>query len=303
MWQVEEAVASMSGMHVVSDGLIWWDGRLPASGGAAASLTALRLLESVTGGSGVGNRAGLLTPEWQWGDAGDFLRFRTANQDVWFSAMLPERFLEWIDEIASPSLPNEGMLSGDGFDVSFTVDAEEWVKQMSGLSDTQLRYGYLECYGDPTDARALARRAVLNEILAPISWYPGVTRLLGSLSHAQWERLCTDGLRSPVDLGPELHELLMAVLLGDLQRTDPAARDTAGLTGMVQLLMPGVLTPHLSTPGSEDMYRVRVEMQNGREVSGTVLRYLPAHAVVHVPPEGASYTQHEGSSSPPAAGR
>jgi len=256
LWQLQEAVAVATGLDVISD--CFWPprggfsppGRGPDSAEPANALDALsaacfdqpqgfgRGFPGFPGGMGGGEDLGQ-----QWGDAGDFLRFRSQRPDIWRAALLPADVQSQLDtwlapfvarEIRAPSAPagsnrrtgssaSRGQASAGrsrqgavpttqqpqitarrGPDSSpLAGDLEKIGWLASHLNDLQIRLGGAIPYEDPTDPAGARLQALRRATLGQIGFRLPLFRLVGSFTPEQWARLRGDGLRWGYDLTPE----------------------------------------------------------------------------------------------------
>ena len=214
VWRIEEAVARATGRHVVSDGLLY------ASAAAApeGQPRALATLEALCSQPA---RDYMRSPEWEWGDAGAFLHFRTANRDIWRAAHLPAATTEWLDAQIRPFLPKPEE-RGKAFDFSLSIDPEVWTRHFAGLSDLQLLYGARVLHGDPSDPAEAARHAAWTQASEYAQDGPSLLRFLGGLDSAQWRLARAGALRWPEEVTPDQGRLLALALSEKLMRP-PAA--------------------------------------------------------------------------------
>jgi len=199
-WQIQEAVAKATGRNVISDGLLYASGLGP---GEPTALDALTWFCRQKG------EEGLRSPEWEWGDAGSFLRFRTTDREAWRAAMLPPETLAWLEEQVRPHLP-EGATQAS---FRLTLDQTQWTRQFARLSDLQLRYGTRVLHGDPRDLHEVARHALWEKACAYGKYGPALLRFLGKLSDEQWQRLQRGSLTWPAEVTPEQGDLLKQLLV------------------------------------------------------------------------------------------
>ncbi|MCJ7750453.1 MAG: hypothetical protein MUQ65_05095, partial [Armatimonadetes bacterium] len=116
LWQVQQAVASASGLNLVSDAFYQPSRTLTRARQLLypdheGDLTALQILGlSALATEDVGRLAFSSVEDssagWVWQDAGAFLRFRSRARDLWRAAMLPPETEAWIDEWLDPLLEN-----------------------------------------------------------------------------------------------------------------------------------------------------------------------------------------------------
>jgi hypothetical protein len=213
-WVAQEAVARETGMNVVSDGLLWLGrysyGRPSYGEEKTATLTALAALDTFTHAPAA---TGMRRPSWEWGDAGNFLRFRTADRDIWRAAMLPQEFLDWVDALLKPHLPDpEDLAKQKSLQLSTPVDLVHLTRRPGRLSDLQMRFGGDLNYGDPRELANIARHQAICHLIYGAMMRPKLTRFLASLSDAQWEQVKGMGLRCDYDLSPDQQELLISAM-------------------------------------------------------------------------------------------
>jgi hypothetical protein len=211
-WQLFEEVAKASGYNVVTDAF--------ANG---ASFVPLRPAKNGDAGVEVWPSLGVLSrrvsarglqaPEWEWGDAGDFLRFRSSHRDIHRAAMLPQEYLDWVDALPAPYLPEPG---DEQRSVRFTlsVNPVEWTRRMAPLTNVQIQYGSLIGYGDPHDPKIAIRQALLSSIAHAIPVPAPIVQFCGTLSDEQWARMRNGGLAAPDNIPLEQVEPLVAKMPG-----------------------------------------------------------------------------------------
>ncbi|MGD0113420.1 MAG: hypothetical protein ABSD48_16300 [Armatimonadota bacterium] len=214
-WEVQEAVARASGFSVVSDSFCQGSGPLAPSlslvdAAAAPGATALWALGAISGPSGASELGGL-----EWGDAGAFLRFRSADRDVWRASLLPPDFLQWADDVLRPHLPPD---AGTGpvsqAELSITVVLGDWTRRLAGLSEMQTRFGGTLCYASPGDRTAAYRQAFVSALLTQALDPRCFVRFFATLNDEQWNAVrMPDGLRCGPDLSPDQRARLTEALL------------------------------------------------------------------------------------------
>ncbi len=206
-WRVQEAVAQATGLHVVSDGLLH-----ASTAGWRTGITALGAIEvlCLQGRPGEVNRGTAPPiPEWEWGDAGAFLRFRTRSRDVWRAALLPQPVVDWLDGQLRPLLPAQDAAAAD---LTLPVVPEQWTRQTAGLTDIQIQYAAEVVHADPRTLAELARRAAWEDVFR-ISYASLPTiRFLGSLDSDQWKQAQSGELRWPRSVTPDQGKLLAQAL-------------------------------------------------------------------------------------------
>jgi hypothetical protein len=214
LWQLQELVAARAGLHVVSD-CFWQPARsfdlalakLYPEG--APDLNALAVLRAATLPTR-GDVGGDLCDEkvsWEWGDAGDFLRFRDYHRDVCRDIFLSPEAVATLDGWIDAALPDD-LAQGDNAAVEVALDPRQVGMVFLPLRPEQRRYGWHLIYDDPTDTRNAYRRA-FREHLADVIPDERVYLLLARFSEGQWERLKTEGLTWGVDvlIEPDAHDL------------------------------------------------------------------------------------------------
>ncbi len=210
-WRVEEEVARATGMHIVADALLDATADIPKSPDRAGNLAALRAVEAFCAAPG---RSFMRTPEWEWGDAGPFLTFRTSNRDVWRASMLPRALLDWLDKQIEPYLPrakDQGKRpTAAEFDLP--VEPEHWARWLSSLTELQTQHGALVPCGEPDDLLDAARRSTWKAAFALAEQEPAMFRFLGRLNSPQWESARTGNLRAPRDLMDDQMKLLTTAI-------------------------------------------------------------------------------------------
>ena len=213
LWQIQEAVASASGMHVVSD--CFWQPRrdlravidlmYPEEQPEMTALLALRLSSLSTVAPERlyywhpnNDRAG-----WEWDDAGQFLRFRHLARDLWRAAFLSETAVREVDGWLGPYVTTAVESEKSEIAVEVTVDLREASRIACQLDDSQLYHGAKVNYGDPSDETEAYRQEMREAVLVgAISRSAGIFRLFGTFSEDQWERVWGLGLRWGKDLTP-----------------------------------------------------------------------------------------------------
>jgi len=213
-WLAEEAVARATGMNIISDGLVWsgrYDyGHPPFGEEKNATVSALAALDSFTHEPVA---TGMRRPSWEWEDAGDFLRFRTADRDIWRAAMLPHEFLDWVNSLLRPHLPEpETLAKQKRLRFTMPIGLVYMTRMLGKLSDLQMKFGADINYGDPKEVANIAKHQAIRQLTYGAMMRPKFTRFLASLSDAQWEQVKGEGLRCDYDLSPEQQVMLTAAL-------------------------------------------------------------------------------------------
>ncbi len=221
-WQLFEEVARASGYNVVSDAFANGGSfrSVKAAKGSAPAVEGWIWLVMLSRGT---TARGLRSPEWEWGDAGDFLRFRSANRDTYRAAMLPQEYLDWVDALAAPYLPEPGD-EQTSVHFSLPVNPMQWTRQRARLTDMQMQYGSLIGYGDPRNPKSAIRQAILSSSASAVPMRPPMVRFCGALSDEQWVRMRDGGLAAPDDIPLEQAEPLVALALGSLPAFTPGSR-------------------------------------------------------------------------------
>ncbi len=195
LWELQEATAAASGMDVVSD-CFWQPARpLQEVGSALAALASA----SRAWADRVASPADAAwLAEWEWGDAGSFLRFRSVDRDAWRAALLPGPALARIDQYLSRFLPQmkKPEWPRDGFSLPLSFELNELLQIGRLLDDMQLAYGGRLLYEDPSDPGAACRHALREAFLSvalgnPVGpgqagWEANAFRLVASLEEGQW---------------------------------------------------------------------------------------------------------------------
>jgi hypothetical protein len=210
LWQLQELVASRSGVHIVSDCL--WQPERPLRPGlerlyadSQPELTALAVVRAATvaQGPGIAETVALYrdlgvtkltenSVSWEWGDAGQFLHFRDRRRDACREVFLPEEALNVLDSWVDAELPDDETDSQP--EVTVPLDPRACGRVFALLSGPQARYGWYLTYGDPSDWRNAYRNAFREQFRRVIEdehFY----RLVARLTDEQWELLSTVGLR------------------------------------------------------------------------------------------------------------
>jgi len=218
LWQVQEAAAVATGMHVISD--CFWQpvrsyqdrARLLGRGGAGSARDVLAVACA-----GAGSRSELLHSDaakvwaqvlsWEWGDAGSFLRFRSKERDLWREAFLPESEIRLLKSWVAPHLPQPKAGALPVGAIVVPLEPRQYCLLAARLRPAQLRWGGRLTYGSPTDARGAYeqafRQGLLDLLGRPQSGRPGqvggraptgVYRFLGGLPDARWEKLTSSGV-------------------------------------------------------------------------------------------------------------
>ncbi len=216
LWQAQEAVARLSGYHIISDcfwqparalrdmlaKLPWWD---------ASHITALDVLTlraaCCCGLHGLRPDIGKDYPEewlsvkkwsptWEWGDVGGFLRFRTVERDVCRGAFLPAETLELADRLLEGPLAEVAESDEAARPIRVPVDIRDLIWLATELEEAQWRWGGELIYGDPADRTNAYRHAFLSMLLRVVRERRVALCFLGQLDEEQWQRLSAEGLHA-----------------------------------------------------------------------------------------------------------
>jgi len=224
LWQLQEAVAALSGMHIISDNF-WQPARSAKQilgllrQDLPSEPDALLLLQMATVATEGRDRLlyGPVDPtaqmtRWEWGDAGEFLHFRSADRDVWRAAFLPADVVETLDDWLAPHLPEN---LAQASHAAVPLDVRQCGALLKQLSFLQQRWGGALSYGSASDEKEWWREAFRSQCLAAIRESDHFYIWLSGLSNGQWELVQGDGLRVGVDVGPQPET-------GDQSRREPA---------------------------------------------------------------------------------
>jgi hypothetical protein len=213
LWQVQEATAKAFGVHIVSD-YFWQPARNLQQGNWALSPgTQLNALQTLAlhclARAGRGSFAG--DPDqwalgWEWGDMGQFLRFRSRERDIWRSSILPPGVVARLDTQLDAYLPKLGDPAGWGRSVSYRIVLEPFYWVMPCLNPEQARWGGKLGYEPPTQPLARERDALRRLILR--LGMDGTSPFLATLSTEQWRLMRGEGLRVRNDLTAEQYALI-----------------------------------------------------------------------------------------------
>jgi hypothetical protein len=218
LWQVQEAVAAATGMHVISDCFSQPSRRLNRSREALygeeepemTGLVALRLSALTVGDP----RMLVWSVEsdawggWEWHDSGQFLRFRSLARDLWRASMLSPEVAKRLDGWLTSYVETAADSEAAGVAVDVDLDVVSISKLAAALSDRQMvQGGDLTC-GDPADKAARYRQMLRAGVLRAMSWATDMLRVLATLGDSQWEQLRGSGLRLAYDLTPDQRALL-----------------------------------------------------------------------------------------------
>jgi len=213
LWQVQEAAAAASGMHVVSD-CFWQPEQSIASmlawfpQGDTPRLSLLDVLTLACGSVGGVDPLRPMDDEWwtaahEWGDAGEFLRFRSLRRAAWREAFLPEGVLSAADSQLEAALAESGDPVGAGREVGVPVSVRELARMAAMTTEPQQHVGGGVIYGDPADAMNACRQPYLSGLLRQVWEKRGVLGALAALSDEEWRGVEGEGLR---DISVELRQ-------------------------------------------------------------------------------------------------
>ncbi|UCC67992.1 MAG: hypothetical protein JSV79_12915 [Armatimonadota bacterium] len=204
LWQLQEAVAVASGLHVVSDCFLQatrsierdLDALYPNSSPEMTALLVLRLTcvnraDPRYGSHGL-PRMG--QKGWEWGDAGGFLRFRSEERDVWRASFLPAHVQAELDSWIEPYLPESVDSQTAPAGIRVPVDPKNCIWLLQQTTGPQRAWGGRLIYGDPTDLSNACRHTFRGKLLEALQQLPHIYRLLGNLTEDQWQRLHAEGL-------------------------------------------------------------------------------------------------------------
>ncbi len=230
LWELQKATAEATGLNIISDSFCdlprpvrrvgadhaQKDYPLNALEALSASCTArssrdemLANWEDIEVVSALG---------WEWGDAGDILRFRSLYRDIWRASLLPADVVERTNSWVEPYLTPEAMAKGR---LTIPVDPYEVIRVAGQLTTEQARYGKFLWYGDPADEKEQRRLSFRYFAISEISWKP-LYQLLSTLTPKQWELARGDGLRMGYDLSPD-QRAMASESLSKLAWTGPLA--------------------------------------------------------------------------------
>ena len=222
LWQLQEAVATATGMDVISDCFSLPTGpsgrrfrrRNDMPSAPANALDALSVACAGRPGGpggpggrfgrgpggdlgGQGGELGLV-----WGDAGSFLRFRSQHPDIWRGAMLPADvqaqldgwFEPYLGRATAPPPASNTPLAGD-------IEKMSWLA--GRLNDLQVELGGAVIYEDPADPMGSRRQAMRRATLQQLAMRLPLMRFLATFTPDQWARVRAEGLRWGYDLTPD----------------------------------------------------------------------------------------------------
>jgi hypothetical protein len=204
LWQLQEAVAALSGMHVISDNF-WQPARAAKQTldllhrGGTPEPNALTLLQMTTVATetrerllfGPSNPAGQLT-RWEWGDAGAFLRFRSADRDAWRAAFLPAGVVDTLHDWLAARLPDD---LAKAKRVAVPLDVRRCGALLKQLNYLQRRWGGMFNYGRPTIEAERWRWSFRHDALTVLQQGGRFYVWLSVLDDDQWKQVYAEGLR------------------------------------------------------------------------------------------------------------
>jgi hypothetical protein len=195
LWEVQEAIASASGLNIISD--CFWQAPRPLDG-VGSALSALEVScrpESDEVRGRVDRRMWSLA--WEWRDAGSFLRFRSTDRARWRAGLLPPGVLAQVDEwLASRVRQAAASHRPDAtFEVDFPGDLLQLVQMARALDDLQLEYGGCLIYDDPADETGAWKQAVREAFMGLAMGNVDYFRFCASLTDEQSQLACQHELR------------------------------------------------------------------------------------------------------------
>lgn len=194
LWEVQDATAAASGLHVISD-CFWQERR--RLGERETLLDALRLSCDARPEESRGRTTRPRTREvWEWGDAGSFLRFRSENRALWRASLLPVTALAQLDAYLEAYLPTPSEL-GDGattWRARLSLDLDDLIGIAEPLNDLQLEYGGRLAYEDPADPIGACRNGLREAVLRDAARDVDFFRLVASLTHGERQEALASGL-------------------------------------------------------------------------------------------------------------
>ena len=194
LWEVQEASASASGLHVISD-CFWQERR--RLGERETPLAALRLSCEARPQESRGSTTRPRTQEvWEWGDAGSFLRFRSENRALWRASLLPVTALAQLDAYLEPYLPRPSELGDRAttWSARLSLDLDEVIGIAQPLNDLQLEYGGRLTYEDPADPIEACRNGLREAVLRDAARDVDSFRLVASLTDEERQQALATGL-------------------------------------------------------------------------------------------------------------
>lgn len=193
LWEVQEATAAASGLHVISDCFLQERRRL---GERETLLDALRLSCEARSQESQGSRRPRTQDVWEWGDAGSFLRFRSEHRALWRASLLPVTALAQLDAYLEQYLPRPSDF-GDGattWSTRLSLDLDELIRIAQPLNDLQLEYGGRLAYEDPADPIGACRNGLREAVLRDAARDVDFFRLVASLADEERQQALATGL-------------------------------------------------------------------------------------------------------------
>jgi len=216
LWQLQEVVADRSGLHIVSD-CLWQPERslepvlqmlYPDWTGELTALAVLRAATLPSGrefgpGTAYFSDGGV---SWEWGDAGQFLRFRDHYRVVGRQVFLPEDTIGILNGWVDAGLPDEPAPDANE-QIVVPLAPRECGRVLVRLTGPQRQYGWYLLYGDPADVRNAYRHAFRERLHSVLGWDLHPYLLAARLSDQQWQQLQSRGLTWGVDvvMEPDVH--------------------------------------------------------------------------------------------------
>jgi hypothetical protein len=216
LWQVQEAAAAASGLHVISD-CFWQPYRMLDSQveePPSSLLDALRLSTFAAAPRGAvlngGPQSFTSVPGWEWGDAGSFLRFRSRDRDFMRGAFLPESVEQSLREQFDPytvGLRDKLALARERARRSWSphvvipprltvpLDIRETAELALQVTPLQARWGGVLTYGDPSTPEEAYHQAFRSALLRGlVGRSRRAYRIIAGLDEEAWSRLNGEGL-------------------------------------------------------------------------------------------------------------
>jgi hypothetical protein len=203
LWQLQEAAAMATGLSIISDCFLQPERALPPVLGLLYGKTsdppsALEVLSAaclptrdIQGQLYWANWAG--TVAWDWGSAGEILRFRSTERGLWRAAQLPQAARAAMDGWLAPHLKAIGQ-GTPPTQITEALDPRRYGAVVSQLQPAQLRWGGSCIYGDPTDLRGAYYHAAREKLLEVLQEHAYHCQILSSLSDTEWRHLQGEGL-------------------------------------------------------------------------------------------------------------
>jgi hypothetical protein len=132
------------------------------------------------------------TTTWEWGDAGNVLRFRSVDRALWREAMLPPAVVAEMTRLVAPYLPDLAAAGSEPPPITVPIDVRRYAALVAGLDRAQAWLGAEIDYGDPTDVNNAYRKRFWSELF--LYYRRALCRIIASLDAKQWEQLNAEGL-------------------------------------------------------------------------------------------------------------